>query len=182
MMPSFILRNSWQLVERQAEQLRKTCDGNGTRTAVAKLHLALVDEAVDEVADQPGAVLEQGHCLGAKIGSRSLRNFLWSGGSICSGISGRICPMATASIPELKISGCWRTWRTSASPPTMTMSMSPSAMSTHGPASRSSLYMGWGWASASRSTSALDKLTSDTCFPLSCPGLPGPRAPFLAEI
>ena len=39
-------------------------------------------------------------CLGAKIGSSSLRKLRCSGGSICSGMSGRTCPMATASKPE----------------------------------------------------------------------------------
>ena len=39
-------------------------------------------------------------CFGAKRGSRIFRKFLWSGGSICSGMSGRIWPMCTASMPE----------------------------------------------------------------------------------
>ena len=42
---------------------------------------------------------------GAKIGSSSLRNFLCSGGSICSGIMGRLFLRSTASMLEEKISG-----------------------------------------------------------------------------
>jgi hypothetical protein len=46
--------------------------------------------------------------LGPSCGSITRRYLAWSGGSICSGINGRLCPMSTAMRSELKISGCRR--------------------------------------------------------------------------
>ena len=51
--------------------------------------------------------------FGAKRGSSSLRNLAWSGGSICRGISGRICPIATASAFDENTSGVRSTVSTS---------------------------------------------------------------------
>src|SRR4029450_12201751 len=42
---------------------------------------------------------------GANSGSRILRNFLWSGGSICSGIIGRTFWRSTADMLDEKTSG-----------------------------------------------------------------------------
>ena len=43
---------------------------------------------------------------GANMGSSRRRYLTWSGGSTCSGMSGRFCPRSTASIADEKISGC----------------------------------------------------------------------------
>ncbi len=77
---------------------------------------------------------------GANNGSRILRYFTWSGGSICSGISGRTEPIARASTvaADENTSG----WRNASSAASLVVRMCPipSSAST-GPLSRSVRYI-----------------------------------------
>ena len=86
--------------------MRNTWEGNGTENSAAKsissrsinpsirlLTVALTESSMRAI------------CLGAKMGSRILRYFLCSGGSIWSGIIGRLFLRSTASALDEKTSG-----------------------------------------------------------------------------
>ena len=89
-------------------------------------------------------------CRGAKIGSRILRYFLWSGGSIWSGIRGRRFFRSTASALEEKTSG----WRNTSSTWALQVTTTPTPSTGNtGMLSRSVLNMGWGLAAVSSSIS-----------------------------
>ena len=91
---------------------------------------------------------------GAKIGSRSLRNFLCSGGSIWSGIMGRLFLRSTASMLEEKISGCRRAKSISSLRDRRTPGLEPMSMDSTGMSSRSILKVGCGLAAMSASMAA----------------------------
>ena len=85
---------------------------------------------------------------GENSGCEILRYFTWSGGSICSGMSGRTLPRSAADIAEEKISGRRSTSSTSDRLLTRTPTRSTRSI---GEASRSSLYEACGWRDVSGS-------------------------------
>ena len=161
-MPSLRAMNSLARSSGQPEQLEE--HGGGQR-----LGDGLVEVAVPVAGDLAHQLLAPGRgCgpragamrFGAKSGSSSLRKLRCSGGSICSGISGRTWPICTASKPGAEHLGVVEHLAhvvvaaddvdaTGAREPVVVPSMC-----TTGAASRSSLNSGWGWASATRSSTS----------------------------
>ena len=86
--------------------MRKTCDGNGTENSAAKSTSPLsMNRSMRSLTSAVIGSSRRAIFCGAKMGSSSLRNFLWSGGSICSGMSGRWFCRSTASAFDENTSG-----------------------------------------------------------------------------
>ena len=78
--------------------MRNTSDGSGTENSAEKSHSprsmnASMRSCTREATGPSSAAMWRG----AKSGSRILRYFTWSGGSICSGINGRTVPMCSVA-------------------------------------------------------------------------------------
>ena len=163
--------------------------GSGSATAWWKLQPPSARPRLDEVVHEgPGAVLEQGDLLGGEDRVEQLAEVLCSGGSICSGMSGRTWPMATASMPELKTSGVVEHVAHVASPPTMYRRSGPIVLrrcARPAPASRSSLNSGCGWARASevdvRPSGRSESLIGRNLTPASGDGVGGPHGGLLGR-
>ena len=96
-----------QLVERETEQRQEDLRRERHRELSGEVDSVAIDESVDEVVRRARATGSSSNAIsrGAKIGSRILRYFLWSGGSICNGISGRTFFRSTASMFDENVSG-----------------------------------------------------------------------------
>ena len=91
MAPSFIFRNARQVVHRQAEQRQEDLRRERRRELRGEVDLRRRRRSRRSGRSPAGVVDSSSTFIrcGANSGSRSLRYFRWSGGSICSGISGR---------------------------------------------------------------------------------------------
>ena len=151
MIPSFMARNRGSSSKDSPSRPRKTREGNGTENSEEKstsprsMNRSMSSFTVRATDSSMSAI-----CRGAKIGSSSLRYFLWSGGSIWRGMRGRRFFRSTASALEEKTSGCRKT--SSASALQVTTTPTPSTAMT-GMVSRSILNMGCGLAAVSSSIS-----------------------------
>ncbi len=88
--------------------VRKTCDGNGSeKRAVKSISSSSMNPSMSSLTSLSMGSVRACMRLGAKRGSRILRYFRCSGGSICSGISGRRVLRSTASVFDENTSG-WR--------------------------------------------------------------------------
>ena len=110
MMPSFMVRKRSSSSRGRPSRVRKTCEGNGTENSLAKSTSPWSMKPSMRSLTRTRHLLLHGRHLArrAKIGSSSLRYFLCSGGSIWSGIIGRLFLRSTASMFDEKISGCRR--------------------------------------------------------------------------
>src|SRR3984957_16638980 len=108
MMPSFMAKKVSSSSGGRPRSFRKTCEGNGTENSLAKstsprsMNWSMRSLTSAETDSSMAVILR-----GEKIGSSSLRYLRWSGGSIWSGIIGRLFFRSTASMLDEKISG-WR--------------------------------------------------------------------------
>ena len=131
--------------------MRNTWEGKGTENSWAKstsprsMKPSMRWFTSADTSSSRSAILR-----GENIGSSSLRNFLCSGGSICSGIIGRLFFRSTASMLEEKISGWRSAWSISSLRDSSTPWPAVRSMGMTG-TSRISLKMGCGFAAISGS-------------------------------
>ena len=78
--------------------MRNTCDGSGTENSWAKsTSPRSMNPSMRSLTNAATGSSSAAMCRGANSGSRILRYFTWSGGSICNGMSGRTEPIASVA-------------------------------------------------------------------------------------
>ena len=125
-MPSFILMNRGSSSIGSPKSVRNTCEGNGVENRSQKS--ISVSPSSWSMSSFTSAVVDSSSSrirCGANSGSSSLRYFLWSGGSICSGISGRLLLRSAAAALDEKTSG----WRSTCSTPSREATITPTPSS-----------------------------------------------------